>query len=159
MRRSSAGAGPAHDDVLLVQPQVRLAPTGIVGDDEQPHAADPGSERVERVAVVLGLERAGRPDVEGHRRHRRLLDLVRERGVCRHDRRVEDEVPTELRLSLVHLCDRLPVAVQIRVVGRLEGVGAGLSEYRSAARPERPLETCDRSTGASGASSWKQPSS
>jgi hypothetical protein len=128
------GAGCADYDVLLVQPQVRRAPLGIVGEDEEAHTADAGSERVERAAVVLGLERPEPTNVERDCWHRRLLDLPHQLGLFLHDRRAKGEVSPNLCGGLWEEVEPLPAPADVGVVGRLERVSACLLEQGPAAR-------------------------
>jgi hypothetical protein len=156
------GAGCAEHDILLAQPEIRPAPVGIVGEDEEAHAADPGAERVERMAVVLRLERShpvtdarvrdvvAATNVEGNRWHRRLADLSRHVDLLRRDLRSKGEVAAELFLCVLEVRDVLPVAAQIRVVSCLEQLRARLSERRFLEVAEcRPPAREDRTAKAS----------
>lgn len=148
-----SGPGCAHDDVLVVQAQIRLAPREVVREDEETHAADSGSERVERPAVVLRLERLQPANVERHGRHRRLVDLPRQLGLFCDDRGAKDEVAAELRFRCFEVRELLPVPAEVGIVGRLErsAPASSSSGRRLGNTDRRRRATC--STGARGASS------
>lgn len=152
-----SGPGCAHDDVLVVQAQIRLAPREVVREDEETHAADSGSERVERPAVVLRLERLQPANVERHGRHRRLVDLPRQLGLFCDDRGAKDEVAAELRFRCFEVRELLPVPAEVGIVGRLERVGTCLFEQRSSARKYRPPEAGNLFDGSEGRLELKAP--